>query len=177
MSIFVITAGHSDTDPGAISPIGITEQSIALDARDKLAEKMLARGHAVLLDGETGQNLPLPAAMALISRGAIAIELHCNSFSSSSATGVETISLPKDKALAQDLSKAIANALGLRTRGDQGWIDQTKSARGRLGYVSAGGLIVELFFLSNPNDYAAWLLHHDAALEAMADVLERHCGC
>ena len=37
-------------------------------------------------------------------------------------------------------------------RGDNGWIDQSKSARGKLGFVEAGGIIVELFFLSNLGD-------------------------
>ena len=175
MAVFVITAGHSDSDPGAISPTGVTEESIAEEARDMLASALLARGHAVLMDGNPGQNLPLSAAMALIGRGAIAVELHTNS-ASSTATGVETISLPKHKALSQALSKALSDALGLRLRGDKGWIDQSQSARGRLGYVSAGGIIVELFFLSNPNDYAAWQAKKTRAIEALADVLVDHYG-
>lgn len=174
MAIFVITAGHSDSDPGAVSG-NITEQSIAVDARDLLGRALVERGHAVLMDGGPGQNLPLSAAIALIGKGAAAVELHCNA-AGFTATGVETISLPKDKALAQALSQGIAQALGLRVRGDKGWIDQSQSARGRLGYVSAGGLIVELFFLSNPGDYAAWLQNKQRAIEAMADALEKHVG-
>lgn len=174
MAIFVITAGHSDTDPGAISSHGVSEASVVLQARDLLATILLRRGHAVLMDGDHGTNLPLSAAMALIDRGAVAIELHTNSFSNSSATGVETIALPKHKRLAQRISEALSRELGLRMRGDRGWIDQSASARGRLGFVSAGGLIVELFFLSNSTDYAKWIMHQRSALEAVADVLEEH---
>ena len=61
-------------------------------------------------------------------------------------------------------------------RRDKGWIGQEASARGRLGYVSAGGIIVELFFLSNPNDYAAWQAKKTRAIEALADVLVDHYG-
>ena len=65
MAVFVITAGHSDSDPGAISPTRVTEESVVEEARDLLASALLARGHAVLTDGNPGQNLPLSAAMAL----------------------------------------------------------------------------------------------------------------
>jgi N-acetylmuramoyl-L-alanine amidase len=172
MSVFVITAGHSDADPGAVSRDGVTEASVVLAARDSLAAILRARGHVVLTDGPINVNHPLSTAIGLVNRGALAVEFHTNSFSSPAATGVETISLPKHKVTSQKISAAIARSLGLRVRGDKGWIDQSASARGRLGFVSAGGLIVELFFLSNPNDYQAWLSRGDAALSAVADVLE-----
>ena len=84
---------------------------------------------------------------------------------------METISLPKDKALAQRISQAIARVMGARLRGDAGWIDQSKSARGRLGFVNAGGLIVELFFISNPAELAAWDAKKWLVASAAADVL------
>ena len=62
---------------------------------------------------------------------------------------VECISIPKDKELCQRLSNAIAATTKGNVRGDNGWIDQSKSARGKLGFVEAGGIIVELFFISN----------------------------
>ena len=65
---------------------------------------------------------------------------------------VECISIPKDKELCQRLSNAIAATTKDNVRGDNGWIDQSKSARGKLGFVEAGGVIVELFFLSNKGD-------------------------
>ena len=74
------------------------------------------------------------------------------------------------------LFKVLIDALGLGLRGDKGWIDQSQSARGRLCYVSAGGIIVELFFLSNPNDYAAWQAKKTRAIEPLADVLVDHYG-
>ena len=59
-----------------------------------------------------------------------------NAAASKQANGVETIALPKDKKLAQELSKAVADAFGSRLRGDKGWIDQSQSARGKLGFIS-----------------------------------------
>ena len=65
---------------------------------------------------------------------------------------MECISIPKDKELCQRLSNATAATTKDNVRGDNGWIDQSKSARGKLGFVEAGGIIVELFFLSNNGD-------------------------
>ena len=65
---------------------------------------------------------------------------------------MECISIPEHKELCQRLSNAIAATTKDNVRGDNGWIDQSKSARGKLGFVEAGGVIVELFFLSNKGD-------------------------
>lgn len=79
--------------------------------------------------------------------------------------------MPKDKKLAQDLSKAVADAFGSRLRGEKGWIDQSKSARGKLGFVNAGGLIVELGFISNDEELAQFNARYWSAAKAVAKVL------
>ena len=45
------------------------------------------------------------------------------------------------------------------------------SARGRLGYVSAGGLILEVFFISNPAEMAVYQARKWLVAQAIADVL------
>lgn len=85
-----------------------------------------------------------------------AIEIHCNAASNPAATGVECIGLHKDKELCQRISAAISSITGGKLRGDKGWIDQSQSARGKLGFVSAGGVIIELFFLSNADDLSRY---------------------
>ena len=140
MTTFVLTAGHSDTDPGAVAD-GYTEAKLMTALRDRTANVLRGWGHTVIEDGADGQNLPLQHAISLSPRGALAVELHTNAAANPRAAGVETIALPKDKVLAQRLSAGVADVLGLRLRGDKGWIDQSQSARGRLGYINAGGLI------------------------------------
>jgi len=97
-----------------------------------------------------------------------------NAAASKSANGVETIALPKDKVLAQKLSVAVANVFGSRLRGDNGWIDQSQSARGRLGFINAGGLIVELGFISNEAELAEFNLKYWSAAKAVAQVIIEH---
>lgn len=154
--IIVLTAGHSNTDPGAVAN-GATEAGLMTELRNVTARKLRELGHTVHTDGSGTNNQPLSDAIALIKRVKpdVALELHMNAAASPDATGVETISLPKDKRLAQSLSASVGAELGLRLRGDKGWIDQSQSARGRLGYINAGGLILETAFISNPNDLAA----------------------
>ena len=171
MAKFVITAGHSDSDPGAVAN-GVKEADIARDMRNMVTKKLRERGHEVTTDGGNGVNLPLAVAVRLVKDGIPAIEFHCNAASSSQATGVETISRMKDRGKAQKISKAIGDALGLRLRGDAGWIDQSQSARGRLGFVQAGGMIAELFFLTNPEDLAKWNEKKWLAATAVCDALE-----
>lgn len=167
---FAITAGHSDADPGAVAN-GRKEAEIAREMRNMVAAKLRERGCKVITDGKNHENMPLTVAITLAKQAHVAVEFHCNAATSAQANGVETISLPKDKALSQRISKAIADTLGARLRGEAGWIDQSKSARGRLGFVNAGGLIVELFFISNPAELAAWDAKKWLVASAVADVL------
>lgn len=167
---FVITAGHSNTDPGAVA-FGYKEALIAVDMRNLIAAELRAMGHQVWTDGSGSDNQPLATAINLIRHGAIALEIHLNAASNTAATGVETIALPVAKALAQRISFAISSVLGLRVRGDAGWIDQSASARGKLGFVSAGGLIAELCFISNRGDLAKLQANMQPVAAAIAKVL------
>jgi len=165
-----ITAGHSNTDPGAVN--GKTKEAdLVVNFRNAVTHYLREAGLQVKTDGTGTKNDPLSAAVKLIQGSSVAVEFHMNAAASKQANGVETIALPKDKKLAQDLSKAVANALGSRLRGDNGWIDQSKSARGSLGYINAGGLIVELGFISNDAELAAFQARYWVAAKAVAKVL------
>ena len=164
----LISAGHSNTDPGAVGN-GYTEADIVLDLRDDLKESLLLRGVEARTDGGADQNLSLSDAIKIAKQVDIALEFHCNSFHKPSATGVEALCAPKDAALAGKLAKAISEATGLFNRGVKG---ESSGQHSRLGFISkGGGIIVELFFLSNPKDLQAYLDNKEAVVEAIADVL------
>ncbi|WP_263577035.1 N-acetylmuramoyl-L-alanine amidase [Acinetobacter pseudolwoffii] len=165
-----ITAGHSNTDPGAVNG-KIKEADLVVNFRNAVTHYLREAGLQVKTDGTGTKNDPLSAAVKLITGSSVAVEFHMNAATSKQANGIETIALPKDKKLAQDLSKAVADALGSRLRGDNGWIDQSKSARGRLAYVNAGGLIVELGFISNEDELARFNARYWLAAKAVAKVL------
>lgn len=170
LGLVAVTAGHSNTDPGAVNG-KVKEADLVVNFRNAVTHYLREAGLQVKTDGTGTKNDPLSAAVKLIQGSSVAVEFHMNAAASKQANGIETIALPKDKKLAQDLSKAVADALGSRLRGDNGWIDQSKSARGRLAYVNAGGLIVELGFISNEAELAAYQARYWIAAKAVAKVL------
>lgn len=159
---YFVSAGHSNADPGAVRG-AVKEADIAVAVRNAVAEKLRSHGKTVTTDGVGQVNEPLADAIKRIKTARISIEIHCNASDNPAANGAETIALPNQKKLAQALSASIAQALGTKVRGDSGWIDQSQSARGRLGFVNNGGLIVELFFLSNPKELASFNVYKVAS--------------
>lgn len=147
------------------------EAELVSQFRNAVAYYLREAGIQYKTDGVGILNQDLNAAIKLIKGSSVAVEFHMNAALNKSANGVETIALPKDKKLAQELSKAVADVFGSRLRGDNGWIDQSQSARGRLAYVNAGGLIVELGFISNEDELARFNARYWQAAKAVAKVL------
>jgi len=170
LGFVAVTAGHSNSDPGAVNG-KIKESELVTNFRNAVAFYLREAGIATKTDGTSTRNDPLSSALKLIKGSSVAVEFHMNAAASKQANGIETIALPRDKKLAQDLSAAVASALGSRLRGDNGWIDQSKSARGSLAYINAGGLIVELGFISNEAELAAFQARYWIAAKAVAKVL------
>ena len=168
-----VTAGHSNKDPGAVRGKD-KEAELVSQFRNAVAYYLREAGIQYKTDGVGILNQDLNAAIKLIKGSSVAVEFHMNAATSKQANGVETIALPKDKKLAQDLSKAVADAFGSRLRGDNGWIDQSQSARGKLGFISNGGLIVELGFISNEEELFQFNARYWSAAKAVAMILIKH---
>ena len=171
MSVITVTAGHSNKDPGAVNGL-FREADIAQEMRNMVASYLRQKDIAVKTDGEGKGNLPLPAAIKLIAGSKAAVEFHCNAFSKPSAGGCEALSQPKDRALSQRLCKAVSDVMGIPTRGtDDGWKNEGSGQHSRLGYVRNGGIILELFFISNPTELAVWQDKKWSVAKAVAEVL------
>ncbi|GAB2830050.1 hypothetical protein GCM10027276_35950 [Comamonas piscis] len=87
---------------------------------------------------------------------------------------MDTIALPIHRDLAQRTSFAVSIVLELRMHGEAGFIDQSVIARGKLGFVKAGGLIAELFFISNQADLLQLQSNMHPVASAVAEVLTSH---
>lgn len=165
-SIFV-SAGHSDTDPGAAGN-GYTEANIVMELRNIVSFYLHRAGVEHGVDsGSITRNLPLRAAMMLARSYDIAIELHCNA-GPPTATGVETLGKPAHTQLGKAICEAVSHVLGIRNRGAK---PEASGQHSRLGFVQAGGLIVELFFITNPNDVAAYQAKKRLVGRAIAEIL------
>ena len=171
MSVITVTAGHSNKDPGAVNGL-FREADIAQEMRNMVALYLRQKDIAVKTDGEGKGNLPLPAAIKLISGSKAAVEFHCNAFPKPTAGGCEALSQPKDRALSQRLCKAVSDVMGIPTRGtDGGWKNEGSGQHSRLGYMRNGGIILELFFISNPTELAVWQDKKWLVAKAVAEVL------
>lgn len=170
LGFVTVTAGHSNVDPGAVSG-KFKEAELVTNFRNAVAYYLKSSGISIKTDGVGATNDSLASAIKLIKGSSVAIEFHMNAASSGQANGIETIALPKDKALAQELSSVVAAALGSRLRGDKGWIDQSQSARGKLGFISNGGLILELGFISNEEELKRFNARYWLAAKEVAQVL------
>lgn len=162
-----ISAGHSDRDPGAVAH-GQTEAAIVLEFRDLLADYLAER---VIFDrdGNPGENLPLRDAVGAARSHDLAVEFHCNAAGSPAATGVETLSAGHHYTLGNALCQSIADALGIANRGAKG---EASGQHSRLAYISqGGGILVELFFLTNKHDLAKYIANRRRCVEAVGDVL------
>jgi N-acetylmuramoyl-L-alanine amidase len=166
----LISAGHGANDPGAVYN-GYTERDLMTQLRDKVVENLRRMGHEVLTDGDVGENLPLKEALKHIKGCDIAVEFHTNAAANPTAKGVEVFSLPNLKSQSQRLASAIGGILVTPCRGEQGWKPQEQSARGKLAFVGAGGMLAEVFFISNPEELADYLLSEDILAQKIAFAL------
>ena len=163
MKHIFISAGHSDTAPGATYG-GLKEAVLMTELRDLVAFYLDKHAVAYSMDGKKGENKSLSEAVKLIPKGAVAVEFHLNALSATS-TGVETLSAPKDYDLGNALCTVVSDVLGIRNRGAK---PENSGQHKTLAFVQAGGLILEVFFLSNPTDVAKyedkkWVLAREIA--------------
>lgn len=170
-----LSAGHSTVDSGATTVqivdgklVGRKEADIVVEFRNLVAYYLRAWGVDFDTDGNGTENVPLAATVKMIGRDRPAIEFHCNSASATIAGGVETLSNRKDMELGEKLCVAVATALGIKNRGAK---PEDAGQHHRLAFVQAGGIILELFFLSNPKELAAYDARKWLAAKAVANVL------
>ena len=146
-----ISAGHSESDPGAVA-FGRREADIVVEMRNIVSFYLQHDKIPHELDGFGTVNLPLSTVVKRSRNHAISVEFHCNA-GPLSATGVEVLCAPKDIDVAGRICEAISSTLGIRNRGVK---PENVGQHKRLAFVQAGGMIVELFFITNRKDLAAW---------------------
>lgn len=148
MKIF-LNPGHGGNDPGAVSKNGLKEKDVAKRICDILAQKLRNAGHSVMVYQE--QKSFTEVSKEENKSGAdLFVSVHCNSFSSSSANGVETLYYPtsvKGKHLAECIQSALLKQTGLFNRGCKMRRDLHV-----LKSTKAPAVLVETAFISNPEE-------------------------
>lgn len=170
MSIFV-SAGHNLKDPGA-SGCGLVEAMEAIKIRDKVIS-LIHPGYTIVKDNDNW-NLSQTMVQFETGVGSACLDIHFNAAGNPSATGVEVIHPDSpsedEKYFAKTLSEQLSKIMGIKNRGAK---PESETARGRLGMMRENGinLLVEVCFISNPNDVKAYQDNFGAICECMAAIL------
>lgn len=172
--LILVSAGHTNNkgqDRG-VGAHGLVEGIEAVRVRDTVAMYLREKGLVVLEDGPDGVNDALAKAIVLAKKVGIAVEIHFNAAANPKATGIEVLSKPRSKALARKLAGAIHSPTKLPLRGgDGGYKADNSGQHHRLAFCEAGGLIVELCFLTNPSDVDTYQENFEAISRGLAEVL------
>jgi N-acetylmuramoyl-L-alanine amidase len=173
-----LSAGHSTVDPGASSTIQIVdgkqvqrhEADIAEEIRNLIAFYLMRDKVPHAADGVGDENMALADTVKIVGSNRPALEFHCNA-GPRTASGVETLSAAQDYPLCRELCAVIASTLQIPNRGAK---PEDSGQHHRLAFVRAGGIIVELFFISSPYDLAQYDAKKWLLAKAIAAVLIAH---
>jgi len=170
MSIISTGAGHGGLktngnwrDSGAVGS-GYQEADVARTINAKIIAKTKVPDTTDNAGTSQNDNLAKITAKINACGDGWALSNHLNSFNGS-ATGVEVLyGSPSSKPMAEAMSKAIADALGLPNRGakDGTWLYIAKHSQS-----GKKVLLIEWGFIDNPNDMKALMANMDKAIDAM----------
>ena len=177
--VITVTSGHANVikpDSGALGKTKdgkvLKEADLAMMLRNAILHHLQQDKDIVTrCDGYGNTNLPLKDALKLIEGSDFAIELHFNGASNPKANGVECIVSQKDTLIGQRLSKAVTSVTGWKLRGAKGVIREEDSARGRLAYVQDGACILEVAFISNPDEMEVFNQKYWLIAKSISEVL------
>lgn len=174
----ILDPGHgmSNRKPGGYDPGACNgkheEASIALEWANELRVILQKAGHKVIRTRVSSTD-PAPvgerAKVAKEYKGEIMLSIHCNA-ANGKASGAECIHRG-NLAKAAALSKACAEALGIKDRGPKVEAD---SQHGRLAVMAFQPcFLLEVGFIDNSTDLAAMIdpVKRNAACEAIAELL------
>lgn len=168
-----ITAGHSNKDHGTVYE-DVKEADFCADMRNYVAFYLRNWGINVVTDGEGRTNAPLAQAVQLAKKCDLAIEFHLNAAINRSSHGIEVLARDRHKKLAQDIAAAIHSITESKLRGELGFRPEDAGQHKRLGFVSAGGLVVELEFLSNAYRFGILQVKRWSVAKAIAEVIKEY---
>ena len=166
----MISAGHSEKDPGAVAG-KVREAMVAVQIRDKVLARLKEKGINAVTDGTIGRNLPLGDAIKILkTAGGLGVEIHLNAAENRAAHGVEALCKVDKRDKAIRLCAAVHRTTGITLRGNAGGYKADNSGQhAKLGFCEAGGIILEVGFISSPTDLKALQDNIDALSDAIAD--------
>ena len=177
-----ISAGHNSKsknikqDPGAVNKQGIKEGDLTIEFRDLVCKELDLLKVKDIKDSDE-ESLSQYLSRIKTGNASCIVEYHFDSASTESATGttglIEAEADKLDRAFAKELTDSVAKVLGIKNRGV---ITEAESHRGRLGLMREEGIIclVELGFLSNPQDLSKYNLNKNKLAKEHASIILKY---
>lgn len=147
----VLDPGHGGKDPGAIALNGIYEKDLVSDTAVRVADELRNAGATVIVtrNGDYFVSLDNRASISNSYQTDAFVSLHYDSFPTIGVNGVTTyFGNGSDRGLAQNIQSSLASTVSLDNRG----IMQRDFSV--LRGTTAPSVLIELGFISNPNDLA-----------------------
>jgi len=174
-----ISAGHNPngikTDSGAVGN-GKRECDLTVEFRNLVLDQLKAKNAPYISDNDT-ETLGQYLKRAETGNGSVVLEFHFDASTNSKATGATALvgvdADDNDKAFARDILYATVSTFGIKNRGV---LSEADSHRGRLGLMREKGIValLELCFISNPDDLKAYDLHKTELAGKIADILIKY---
>lgn len=172
-----LLAGHGGGDVGAVGVNKRTEASETIKLRDKIKSYLPASASVRVDDDRDG--LATVLRKVITGSGSVTLDIHFNASANSTATGVEVLvgddAGAEDLTLASDVLDLVLKHTGLRNRGIK---KEGQTPRKRLGVMREYGAVclLEVCFISNASDMAAYDKAIDLIAQDLAAVLVKHDG-
>lgn len=160
-------------DPGAVNKEGVKEGDLNIEFRDMVSRELSLRGAAHIKDRDN-ESLGAYLRRVKTGSGSVILEYHFDAALSQAATGttalVRTGADADERRFAAELAESTSRILGIRNRGVK---DERQSNRGTLALVRKAGIacLLELGFITNPSDVAAYHKNKHALAKEHANIL------
>lgn len=158
----VIDPGHGGDDPGAVGPNNLLEKRLVLEISERFKQRLEAAGAKVVLTRDTDTHLPPDGDSFIRNRdlqyrvdvtnraGAdVMVSIHANKFPGTQWSGAQVFYDLRGVPGCRELAIALTQALKRHT-GTQRWIQTGQFYITH--YVRVPAALVEVGFLSNPNE-------------------------
>ena len=170
-----LSAGHSDIDPGAVAN-GFKESDLTKELRSMVTEHLKAANHRFITDDDDESNRQYQNRIKP-GNGSVLLDFHFNA-GPPSATGTEVIisnvANDNSRLFARELVDGASRILGIRNRGVKG---ESGSQHSRVGilHLDAGiASLVEVCFITNEQDIAAYQVNKERLAAFYAKTLKKY---
>lgn len=169
------SGGHHNSDPGAVAN-GYSEFELMSMFRNKVTAYLEKKGHRYITDKDWETNSQYQNRIKP-REGDFLIDFHADAASNKLVSGVGTFVSNNagvvSKRAAKEIVDGLAKIMGIPNRGVK---DESQTARKRIGILNKPGaaVLVELFFITNPNDIKAFLDNLECIVEFIGQMIIKY---